>query len=191
PDYGYCHHFVRIRGMINPLPYPVGNVSKQPSTCWCGTDIEPLGASFQLNQPEGSITPPGIWGLSSYWLEMNSWQGEGGTSFYPNLFEPASIKQVDRDRWVCVEVMVKMNSSPDSTDGEEAVWIDGRLVSHLGPGTLSGYWKRDKYYIDELQGEPFEGFRWRRSLTLKWNRLWLLHYVSETVFKSADEYAAQ
>ncbi len=190
PDYGFCHHFVRIRGMIDPVPYPMGPVSKEPSTRWCGTDVEPLDAPL-LSRSGGPLAAPGAWVLSSYWPEMKSWQGPGGTSFYPDVFQPSRSVAVPRDRWVCVEVMVKMNTSPETSDGEQALWIDGELVSHLGPGTVRGYWRRDKYVLDAQKGTPFEGFRWRRDMRLKWNRLWLLHYVSERAFKQTDTYAAE
>lgn len=190
PDYGFCHHFVRIRAMIDPLPYPLGQISKQPSHRWCGTDIEPLRVS-QFGGLAMPTSPPGVWALSSYWPEMRSWQGPGGTSFYPDLFEPQKRVAVARGRWICVEVMVKMNSSPDKSDGAQAAWIDGELVSYLGPRTVSGYWRRDKYILDDEKGEPFEGFRWRKDMPLKWNRLWLLHYVSERSFKKSDAYAAE
>ena len=190
PDHGFCHHFVRIRGMIDPVPYPLGQISKEPSTRWCGTDVEPLSTS-QVNRPGAPLPPPGIWALSSYWPEMKSWQGPGGTSFYPDLFEPKEPVPVPRGRWVCVEVMVKMNSSVEKSDGEQALWIDGRLVSHLGPDTVRGYWRRDKFILDDEKGEPFEGFRWRQDVRLKWNRLWLLHYVSDRAFKQTDAYASK
>ena len=189
-DYGFCHHFVRIRGMIDPVPYPLGQISKQPSARWCGTDIEPVRGS-EFGRSAAPTPPPGIWALSSYWPEMRSWQGPGGTSFYPDMFEPNSRVAVRRDRWVCVEVMVKMNSSPEKSDGEQAAWIDGKLISHYAPGTVRGYWHRDKFLLDDNQGEPFEGFRWRKDARLKWNRLLLLHYVSERTFKKTDAYASE
>ncbi len=189
-DYGFCHHFVRIRGMIDPVPYPMGQISKEPSTRWCGTDIEPFNAS-QLNRPDLPISPPGIWATSSYWPEMRSWQGPGGNSFYPDYFEHKQSVPIPRNRWVCVEVMVKMNSSPEKRDGEQALWIDGNFVAHFGPGTVRGYWKRDKFVLDDEKGQPFEGFRWRQDMRLDWNRLWLLHYVSERAFKQTDTYASQ
>jgi len=190
PDYGFCHHFVRIRGMIHPVPYPMGPVSKKPSIRWCGTDIEPLNAS-QLSRRPAPLAPPGIWAVSSYWPEMKSWQGPGGTSFYPDLFEPKEPVPVPRGRWLCVEMMVKMNTSPEASDGEQALWIDGKMVTHLAPGTVRGYWRRDKYIVDDDKGTPFEGFRWRQDMQLKWNRLWLLHYVSERAFKQTDTYASE
>ncbi len=190
-DCGFCHHFVRVRGMIDPVPYPLGQITKEPSIRWCGTDIEPLGAGFQLNRPGTPLSPPGIWALSAYWPDMRSWQGQGGTGFYSNLFESEQSVSVPRSRWVCVEVMVKMNSSTDKSDGEQAFWIDGDLVAHFGPGTVNGYWRRDKFILDDENGEPFEGFRWRQDMRLNWNRLWLLYYISESTFKETEQYAAE
>jgi hypothetical protein len=51
--------------------------------------------------------------------------------------------------------MVKCNSTPEAADGEQAFWVDGRLV-----------------------GE-FKGIRWRTSDQLKLNTFWLLYYVTE------------
>jgi len=190
-DCGFCHHFVRIRGMIDPTPYPMGQMTKKPGAHWCGTDIEPLCAGFQLNQPEKVTPPPGVWTLSAYWREMRSWQGQGGTGFYSNPFEPEHPVSAQRDRWVCVEVMLKMNSSAEKNDGEQAFWIDGKLVAHFAPGTVNGYWRRDKFILDDEKGKPFEGFRWRQDMRLNWNRLWLLYYVTDRAFKESDDYLAK
>ena len=52
---------------------------------------------------------------------------------------------------------------------------------------------RDGYRLDEedARAQPLEGFRWRKDTRLKWNRLWLLHYVSERIFNRSDYYASE
>jgi hypothetical protein len=94
--------------------------------------------------------------------------------------------------------MMKLNEVGSST-GELALWLDGKLVSHLGPGFPRGKWVYDKFLPgqggegvrwDERQqraqplnfgaeGEPFEGFEWRSNQELQLNFLWLLCYITE------------
>ncbi len=186
-DHGDIHHFVRIRGMIDPRPpYPEGNVSKQRDIRFCGTDIVPRMFSNLANSEKS--TPRNAWSLSSYWCEMRSWQGPDGTSFYPDMFHVKNPGPLERDKWACVEVMVKMNSAPDKYDGEQALWIDGKLVQHIATNSIRGRWRRDKYLLDDENGTPFEGMRWRKDMRLKWNRLWLLYHMSDRAFTGTDNY---
>ena len=41
---------------------------------------------------------------------------------------PPKPTAVPTDRWICVEIMLKCNSAPDKSDGEQAMWIDGKEV---------------------------------------------------------------
>jgi len=180
-DCGYTHHFVRLRAMANGPRWPEGNADKKPDPKCAGGVLEPDAWST-------GFPPPGEWTLGTHWMDMRSWQGPGGTSFYPDNFTSKPPVRVVRDRWICLEVMMKMNSAPGKSDGEQAYWIDGKLAGHWGPGTVKGRWRRDKYIIDDA-GTPFEGFRFRRDASLKFTRLWLLLYVSEEVFKRTEKYA--
>lgn len=191
PDYGFNHHFVKLQGSINPPPYPLGGAGKRPTDSWT-TGIEPAGSS-KHRWPWTPFPPPGIWHFYTYWCDMRSWEHPDGTgsSFYGNNFEPKEPVVVPRDQWICVELMVKMNSSPHKTDGEQAFWIDGKLAARFGPGTVVGYWMGDGYRLDDQKGKPFEGFRWRKDMRLNVNKLWLLHYVSENAFKKNDEHLAR
>jgi hypothetical protein len=81
--------------------------------------------------------------------------------------------------------MMKMNQPATESNGEQALWIDGRpwvrdgqVVSHLGPGFPRGKWVWDSFLPDP-SGEPFEGFRWRSVDGLNLNYLWLLLYVTK------------
>lgn len=193
PDYGFNHHFVKLQGSINPPRWPTGGAGKRPTDSWT-TGIEPSRAS-KNKYPSTPFPPPGIWHFYTYWCEMHSWQNADGTgtSFYGNNFEPKEPAVIPRDRWICVEFMVRMNSSPERADGEQAFWIDGKPAARFGPGTVKGYWMRDGYRLDEedARAQPFEGFRWRKDTRLNVNKFWLLNYVTEGAFKRAEEYAAK
>jgi len=104
--------------------------------------------------------------------------------------------RIERGRWICIEQMIQVNH-PDQSDGEQALWIDGRLVSHLGRGFPSGLWTYDKFFpgkggqgirwsAEKGRGETFpvpdgghafEGFRWRTVADLKVNFVWLYIYI--------------
>lgn len=190
-DHGYIHHFVRLRGWTALNQWPNGNLDKSRNENACGIDIEPIGNIFSTNNLND---PVGIWTLNAFWHEMRSWENEDGTgtSVYPDLFESQEKINADRERWYCVEAMVKLNSAPDAYDGEMALWIDGKLVSHYAPGTPSGYWRRDKFNLDDSgQGTPFEGMNWRPNEFLQLNRLWLLYYVSESAFQANEAWKEQ
>ena len=93
--------------------------------------------------------------------------------------------------------MVKMNDIGD-TNGEMALWIDGKPVSHLGKGFPKGKWVYDKfspgdggggvrwddakrgpaYFEVPAGGAPFDGFRWRTAKELNLNYLWLYAYIT-------------
>ncbi len=94
--------------------------------------------------------------------------------------------------------MIQLND-PNDTNGEQALWIDGRLVSHLGKGFPKGLWTCDKFtpgkggesirWNREKEeperfgvpdgGAPFEGFRWRTVTELKVNYVWLYIYTAK------------
>jgi hypothetical protein len=106
--------------------------------------------------------------------------------------------KVERGRWICVEMMVKLNDVGD-TNGEQAMWIDGKQVSHLGKGFPKGKWTYDKFTPNEggegirwdqavgepkrfkvaEGGEPFEGFRWRTAKELDINFVWAYVYITK------------
>ena len=83
-DYGFDHHFVHLGGAIDPPRWPVGGAGKKPANSW-GTGIEPTPASHN-HYPPTLYPPPGIWHFYTYWIEMRSWQGPDGTSFFGNNF---------------------------------------------------------------------------------------------------------
>lgn len=194
-DHGNYHHFVSLRGAVDPLPYPVGGAGDRPENHFSVT-IEP--STHEVNTP--GVTrhaPPGIWSFYTYWPEMRSWQSPEGepdgrpNPYYGNTYQSKDPVDVPRDEWVAIEFMVKLNSSPEETDGEIALWIDGEPVAHFAPGTPVGYKTADRFRIDSdhENSAPFEGFRWRHDMNVKTNVLRLQHYVSRSAFERTQEYA--
>jgi hypothetical protein len=86
---------------------------------------------------------------------------------------------VPRNKWQCVEIMLKTNSKPEARDGELALWLDGTLTAHVRPGMAIGDWTGMGFQPLPQGGQPFEGFRWRTDERLKVNFFWLLFYVTE------------
>jgi hypothetical protein len=131
--------------------------------------IEPTGSN-------GRYQAPGVWNFYTYWQEMKV---SAGGRYWGNGLQPPQPAVVPRDRWQCVEVMMKANSAPNAADGELALWLDGKPVMHIAKGVRRGPWTGMGFKLAESGGEPFEGFRWRSSNDLKINFFWLLHYVTE------------
>jgi hypothetical protein len=141
----HVQHFVQIAADEPARPFPLGGAGVCPDGgARFATAIEPFGLPH--------LPAPGAWHLHSYWCEMTI--SEDG-KYWGNDFAPATPVRVATDRWTCVEVMVKANATPTSTDGVQAFWIDGRLAG------------------------AYEGFRWRTDPRLKLNGVCLLYHVTE------------
>ncbi len=178
------HHFVNMGGHMPTYKYRFGG----------GAGIRPPGGvdgkfGTTIEPPQLDRSPKGRkgWMFYTYWHEMRSWQTPDGKSdgrpnaFYGNSFLADGQRPfVGRERWICVEFMVKLNQI-GKHDGEQAVWIDGKKVGHWGPGfpvgtpirsrfVTSGVWNKDP--------KPFKGFGWRTHERLKINRTMLQWYVS-------------
>ena len=169
-DHGYEHHFVCFGGYNPPSPWPNPKAGTRPN----GDDrvqiiIDPIGR-------HGRYPPPGIWSLYSYWSEMKI-SADG--NYWGNCLCPADPEIVPRDKWICVELMIKMNSAPDKADGELTLWIDGEQVAHFVKGVKRNNWTGMGFDLVEEGGEPFEGLLLRTDNALKVNYLWLEHYVDE------------
>ena len=187
-DDGFHSHFAYLRGSVDPQPWPMGGAGVRPTDSWA-VGVEPSMVSNQT-WPFPEFDPPGIWHFYNYWPEMRSWENVDGTgtSFYGNTFEPRQPLFAPKDKWVCVEIMVKMNSSPETADGEQALWIDGKVVIHAGPGTPVGHWVR-QFFINDEAGKPFEGFRWRKDMRAQINQVGIESYVSDSCFAATAKYA--
>lgn len=148
-DCDYVHHFCTLRA----------NKSLSGSDRWSGfggagelpdgearfsTAIEPWG-------DWGNLAPPGRWNFYSYWHEMTP-SPDG--KYWGNAFRPETQPTIPRGKWICVEFMLKHNT-PGKPDGEQAYWIDGKLIGH---------WR---------------GYNWRTSPSLWANAFTLESYVTD------------
>jgi hypothetical protein len=171
PNCSPIHHFVHMGGYNPPTSWPQGGAGIRPAGDErFTTGVEPYGALWR-------------WDFYSYWMEMRS-SPDNKSWGHDFINDPALI--AERGRWICVELMMKMNEPVTQSNGEQALWIDGRpwirdgqTVSRLGQGFPRGRWVWDSFLPDG-GGEPFQGFRWRRTPELKLNFLWLLLYITES-----------
>jgi len=169
-DAGYPHHFVALGGHHPPSDWPNPKAGERPR----GDDRIYIGIEPHGN--DGRLPPPGGWSFYPYWHEMKR---SADDKYWGNAIRPETPLQVPRGRWQCVEVMAKLNSAPDVSDGELALWLDGEKVLHVARGVRRGPWSGMGFTLPKEGGEPFEGFRWRTTPDLQLNWFWLLHYVTE------------
>ncbi len=148
-DCDYIHHFVTLRA----------NKAIRGGEAWSGfggAGVKPQGDERFSTALEpwgnwGRNTPPGRWNFYSYWHEMAA-SPDG--KYWGNAFRPAEQPLIRRGQWICAEFMLKHNT-PGRPDGEQAWWIDGRLIGH---------WR---------------GINWRKSPSLKANALTVESYVTD------------
>jgi len=170
PDCFPIHHFVHVGGYNPPTTWPQGGAEIRPiGNERFTTAVEPHGQKWR-------------WDFYSYWMGMRS--SPDKKSWGHDFINDENLK-VERGKWICIELMVKMNEPVAESNGEQALWIngkswskDGQIISHLGKGFPKGKWVWDSF-IPDLGGEPFEGFQWRNTKDLKLNFLWLLLYITE------------
>ena len=189
-EHAPIHHYgAGLIGFCPPTPWPQGGAGERPrSDARLTTQVEP-----------GDFT---AWHFYSYWQEMGGSPPRGQT--WGNTFEVGvPPRPVVKGKWVCLEVMVKMNDIGES-NGEQAYWLDGKLnrnkdgkvTSYLGRGFPAvGTWTYDKFKPygtekgvawDYQQGhgvplagsKPFPGFAWRSTPELNINAIWLYRYMS-------------
>ncbi|HUG93879.1 MAG TPA: nitrilase-related carbon-nitrogen hydrolase, partial [Planctomycetaceae bacterium] len=183
PQCAPIHHFFHVGGYRPPTPFPQGGAGQRPrGDERFSVGIEPHGNSW-------------VWDYYAYWMEMRGSPPRGQT--WGNSFIRDPQLAVARGEWICVETMITLNDVGDS-NGELALWIDGKRVSHVGKGFPGGKWVYDRFlpgdggggvrwndtrggpeqFTVAAGGEPFEGFRWRRDERLKINFLWVLFYMT-------------
>jgi len=179
-DAPYVHHFVQLGSEFNPPDYPMGFAGSRPN------GFDHFTTALDLGTDNYEAAPPGAWMLYSYWPEMQSWQSDNGepdgrpNPYYGNVFETLQPVQAPRGEWICLELMIKCNSAPDKRDGEEAFWVNGRLIDRWATGTHTGTLFRGNFRLDGVfntNPKPFEGFMWRKTNALKINYLWLQYYL--------------
>ena len=145
----YVHHFVTLRA----------NKGLRGADKWSGfggAGLKPVGddrfsTALEPSGNDAKWPAPGRWNFYSYWPDMKA-SGDG--KFWGNQFLPEQQDHIVKERWICAEFMLKHNT-PGQGDGEQAFWIDGRLLGH---------WR---------------GINWRKAETLKANALTLESYVTD------------
>jgi hypothetical protein len=143
-----------------PWPWPEAGTCPDGDERWA-TGVEPMGSRWS-------------WDFYTYWMGMRS--APSGDCWGNTFSGRPSPWPVPKDEWICVEFMVKMNDPVTAYNGEQAFWINGEKMAHLGPGFPVGTWIWDGFYPDD-DGQPFEGFQWRKDQDLNINYVWLEHYV--------------
>jgi hypothetical protein len=163
-NYSKVHHFVKMGGNNPPSKWPVGKAGIKPK----GNDNFITGI-----EPIGDIPS---WDFYTYRMNMHGYADLN--FFWGNTFNPNPPVKVMRGEWICVEIMMKMNNPVDSTNGEQAFWINGKKIIHLGEGFPKGHWIWDRF-IPSPGMTSFEGFQWLNSEQLKLNFFWLSYYMTD------------
>ncbi len=147
-DQGNHMHFVHM----------LANKADNKWSAFGKAGLKPKGDDFFTTglEPDrrwGKNPPPGEMFFYSYFPDMKI--DPKMNKYWGNAFRPKKKFLVKRGRWYCMEMMVKANSK-GKKDGEQAFWIDGKLIGH------------------------FKNMRWRTTDKLKINCFWLLLYVHDS-----------
>lgn len=145
----YVHHFVTLRA----------NKGLRGGDKWSGfggagnlpTGDERFSTALEPWGNWGKLPAPGQWNFYSYWHEMKP---SPDKKYWGNQFMPKGQMTIKKGTWICAEFMLKHNT-PGERDGEQAFWIDGKLMGH---------WK---------------GISWRKTESLKANALTLESYITD------------
>ena len=171
PDCFPIHHFVHVGGYNPATAWPQGGAGIRPAgNERFTTGVEPYGEKWR-------------WDFYSYWMGMRS--SPDKASWGHDFINDENLR-AEKGKWICVELMMKMNNPVTESNGEQAMWIDGKLwskdgqvISHLGKSFPKGKWVWDSFNPDP-NGLPFEGFQWRNTDKLNLNFLWLLLYITKS-----------
>ncbi len=173
PDCFPIHHFgTHLGGFNPPTPWPQGGAGIRPDgKKRFTTGVEPYGDSWN-------------WDFYSYWQGMHV-HGDGnywGTPFLTDGGKP----KIEHAKWICVEMMVKVNDPVNESNGEQAFWVngklwrrDGQVVSHIGPDFPKGQWTGGWWRPDSESEDSFEGFQWRTTEELAVNYVWTYLYITK------------
>ncbi len=163
---GYIHHeSVWIGGYHPSTRYPSPNAGS------CGLGDKRIAISYEpVNAPNMDTY--------LYWGDMRA--GARGKCYGNDMVNGSpQSKKLDWGKWMCVELMIKLNNPVRAYNGELKVWQDGLEIGHWGPGFPNGKWDADSWFNDPA-GQPFEGFRWRINEKLNLNYLWIQFYDDTT-----------
>ncbi len=157
-------HQVGIGGHNPPSNFQQGNAGIKPTGAdRFKTGIDPYDRTH--------------WDFYTYWMNMRCWGPNTQTQCHGNAFNPNPQSPVVYDVWTALEIMVKMNNPVTAYNGEQAFWVNGQLIQHLGQGFPNGVWTSDQFR-PQANGQPFEGFRWRSTEALNINFITLQYFMN-------------
>lgn len=159
---GYIHHESVWFGGYNPsTSYP------NPRAGICGLGDQRVSIAYE---------PIGESNMDTYLYWGDSKSTKGSRCYGNDMVNGSPTAQkIAWDKWMCVEVMVKLNDPVSACNGELKVWQNGLLVGHWGPGFPNGYWDVDSWH-NKVTSPSFEGFRWRTDSRLNINYIWIEFY---------------
>jgi hypothetical protein len=110
-------------------------------------------SGFEPWRDWGRHPAPGRMFLYTYWMDMKR---DRDGHYWGNMMEAAPAERVtlERDRWYCLEQMIRANDEGQA-NGEMAAWIDGKLYIH------------------------YTGFRWRSTPAVKLKRFTFGVYIHQ------------
>jgi hypothetical protein len=184
PDAGFNHHFVSLGEEINPQRTQLG------AQVFVREPLEHRHRADSVDarrRPQRS--PARHLNFYTYWPEMRS---AGRMAKLSTTTERLIMEQFRaQDLWPClvvipVEIMVKMNSSPDSSTVNRPSGST-ETARAFRAGTMNG---KGTGRVHVIPRRALRGFRWSADLRAKVNKLWLSHYVSGERLPQTDGYAA-
>ena len=147
-DQGNFMHWTMIGGSRTDDKFSgFGKAGIKPN----GTDF--FTAMFEPAREMKKYPPPGALQFSVSYPEMKA--AKDGV-YWTNSVHPDEPVVLERNRWYCLEAMVKLNEI-GKTDGELAFWVDGKELLHV----------RD--------------FHWRDSDVLRLNYFWFSVYIHQAM----------
>ncbi len=164
PDHQYVHHFMSIGG-TQPDQYwgADGNAGCRPNgERAAGTTVdfdENHELFFYTYYPEMNCDSGGycsgdyVQNICDGCADKNMPCSDGPECCWGNHFSAEPRPVLQRDRWVCLEMMQRLNT-PGEADGEMAFWVDGEL------------------------GHRETGMHWRDVPELQLNKVWVQHYIA-------------
>ena len=110
-----------------------------------------FNSAFEPWRDWGRYPAPGYMFLYSYWMDMRR---DRDGNYWGNMLGPEPDERIalERDRWYCLEHMIRVNDVGQA-NGEMAAWIDGELYLH------------------------YQGFRWRTDEDVRIKRFTIGLYV--------------
>ncbi|MEO6719088.1 MAG: hypothetical protein ABIN67_01940 [Ferruginibacter sp.] len=165
---GYIHHESVWIGGYNPsVPYP------DPRAGTCGLGDSRLSIAYE------PVTVPAM-DTYLYWGDMKSGSGPGSCYGNDMVNGSPTAKNLAWDKWMCIELMVKLNNPVTAHNGELRIWQDGVEVGYWGPGFPNGRWNKDSWFNNPAD-PAFEGFRWRTDAKLNVNYIWIEFYDDKSL----------